>query len=191
MACDIVLSVLSSPAHVGAAFRVAAATSRVAPARTSSLLGPEEKTMPASVSKIGHIVLKVEDVDSAVSFYCGVLGLKEVARRDFGEGPMTFLSTGNSHHDVALVTANPPNSGPGSLHHFALKVGESLQDLRHVKQALAAEGIVVHMSLDHRVSQGIYISDPDGNLIELYVDADEKLWRHDPSLVANSDPLNL
>lgn len=59
---------------------------------------------------------------------------------------MAFLSTGNSHHDVTLVAANPPNSGPGSLHHFALKVGESLQDLRHVKQALAAEGIVVHMS---------------------------------------------
>ncbi len=51
--------------------------------------------MPASVSKIGHIVLKVEDLDSALAFYCGVLGLKEVARRDFGEGPMAFLSTGS------------------------------------------------------------------------------------------------
>ena len=147
--------------------------------------------MPASVSKIGHIVLKVEDLDSASAFYCGVLGLKEVARRDFGEGPMVFLSTGNSHHDIALVAANPPNSGPGSLHHFSLKVGDSLQDLRHVKQALAANSIAVHMCLDHQVSQGIYISDPDGNLIELYVDADERLWRHDPSLVANSAPLNL
>jgi len=147
--------------------------------------------MPASVSKIGHIVLKVEDLDSALAFYCGVLGLKEVARRDFGEGPMAFLSTGNSHHDIALVAANPPNSGPGSLHHFALKIGDSLQDLRQVRQALAGNGIVVHMSLDHRVSQGIYIPDPDGNLIELYVDADETLWRNDPSLVANSDPFNL
>jgi catechol 2,3-dioxygenase len=147
--------------------------------------------MSISVSKIGHIVLKVEDLDSASAFYCGVLGIKEVARRDFGEGPMAFLSTGNSHHDVALVAANPPNSAPGSLHHFALKVGDSPQDLRHVKGALAAKGIVVHMSLDHRVSQGIYISDPDGNLIELYVDADERLWRHDPSLVAHSTPLNL
>lgn len=91
--------------------------------------------MSMSVSKIGHIVLKVEDLDSASAFYCGVLGLKEVARRDFGEGPMAFLSTGNSHHDVALVAANPPNSAPGSLHHFALKVGDSPQDLRHVKGA--------------------------------------------------------
>jgi catechol 2,3-dioxygenase len=147
--------------------------------------------MPVSVSKIGHIVLKVEDLDSALAFYCGVLGLKEVARRDFGEGPMAFLSAGNSHHDIGLVAANPPNSGPGSLHHFALKVGDSLRNLRHVKQALVANGVLVHMSLDHRVSQGIYISDPDGNLIELYIDADETLWRHDPSLVANSDSLNL
>jgi catechol 2,3-dioxygenase len=147
--------------------------------------------MPVPVSKIGHIVLRVEDLDPALAFYCGILGFKEVARRDFGEGLMAFLSAGKSHHDIALVAANPPNSGPGSLHHFALKVGESLQDLRDVKQALAAKGIVVHMSLDHRVSQGIYISDPDGNLIELYVDADETVWRNDPSLVANSDPLKL
>jgi len=104
---------------------------------------------------------------------------------------MAFFSTGNSHHDIALVATNPPKSGRGSLHHFALKVGDSLQDLRNAKQALTDEGIVVHMFLDHRVSQGIYISDPDGNLIELYVDADEGLWRHDPSLVANSAPLNL
>ena len=89
--------------------------------------------MPASVSNIGHIVLKVADLESALAFYCGVLGLKEVARRDFGEGPMAFLSTGNSHHDIALVAANPPSSRPCPLHHFALKVGESLQDLRDVK----------------------------------------------------------
>ena len=77
--------------------------------------------MKTLVSKIGHIVLKVEDLDSALAFYCGVLGLSEVARRDFGEGPMAFLSTGNSHHDIALIAANPPNTGPSSLHHFALK----------------------------------------------------------------------
>lgn len=104
---------------------------------------------------------------------------------------MSFLSIGNSHHDIALVATNQPSSGPGSLHHFALKVGESLQDLRHVELALAAKGIVIHMSLDHRVSQGIYISDPDGNLIEFYADPDETLWRQDPSLVAISDPLDL
>jgi catechol 2,3-dioxygenase-like lactoylglutathione lyase family enzyme len=62
--------------------------------------------MPVPVSKIGHIVLRVEDLDPALAFYRGILGLKEIARRDFGEGPMVFLSTGNSHHDIALVAAH-------------------------------------------------------------------------------------
>ena len=148
--------------------------------------------VPVSVSKVGHIVLRVQDLDRAISFYRGVLGLSEVARHDFGEGPMAFLSTGNSHHDIALVETGPISAEPGlGLHHFALKVGDSIQELADVKQTLASEGVAVHMALDHRVSQGLYISDPDGNLIELYVDAAQELWRQDPSLVANSDPLTL
>jgi catechol 2,3-dioxygenase len=142
-----------------------------------------------SVSKVGHIVLRVDDLDRALAFYCGVLGLQEVARRDFGEGPMAFLSTGNAHHDIALVETDV--SSGSNLHHFALKVGESVQQLGEVRRALDEQGVAVHMSLDHRVSQGLYITDPDGNLIELYVDADEDIWRTDPSLVANSDPLRL
>jgi catechol 2,3-dioxygenase len=148
--------------------------------------------MPIAVSKVGHLVLRVRDLDRALEFYTSVLGLREVARRDFGEGPMVFLSTGNSHHDVALVEAGEAGVSAGNaLHHFALKVGSSIADLAAVRAALDAEGIPVHMALDHRVSQGVYISDPDGNLIELYVDASEQVWREDPSLVANSDPLTL
>jgi catechol 2,3-dioxygenase len=144
--------------------------------------------MSISVSGVGHLVLRVHDLADSLAFYEGVLGLREVARRDFGEGPMVFLSAGNTHHDLALVEVEGslPN---GSLHHFALKVGDSLSDLSRARSALETKGIGVHMVLDHRVSQGIYVSDPDGNLIELYVDAAEQLWREDPSLVANSDPL--
>ena len=144
--------------------------------------------MTIAVSKIGHLVLRVSDLRQSLTFY-EMLGLHEVARRDFGEGPMAFLSTGNAHHDLALVEANVPPGG--ALHHFALKVGDSLTDLADVRAALDAAGLTVHMALDHRVSQGLYISDPDGNLIELYVDAPQQTWRQDPSLVANSDPLTL
>ena len=148
--------------------------------------------MSISVSKVGHIVLRVRDLEKSLSFYCGVLGLKEVARRDFGQGPIAFLSTGNSHHDVALTeavdTCRPSQS---RLDHFALKVGDSQQELADAKRDLESHGAVVHVALDHRVSQGLYVSDPDGNLIELYVDADEALWRDDPSLVANAEPLTL
>lgn len=148
--------------------------------------------MPLSVLKVGHIVLRVRDLERSLSFYCGVLGLKDVARRDFGEGTMVFLSSGNSHHDIALVEAPSSASLHGDgMHHFALKVGDSLQELANAKRVLDDDGVAVHMALDHRVSQGLYVSDPDGNLIELYVDADEELWHDDPSLVANSDRLTL
>jgi catechol 2,3-dioxygenase len=144
--------------------------------------------MPIVFSKVGHLVLRVSDLRRSVAFY-EVLGLREVARRDFGEGPMAFLSTGNAHHDIALVETDATRGG--ALHHFALKVGDSLAALADVRAALDAAGLRVHMALDHRVSQGLYITDPDGNLIELYVDAPEHTWRENPSLVANSDPLSL
>ena len=146
--------------------------------------------MALRVEKVGHVVLRVNDLDRALAFYCDVLGLREVARRDFGEGPMAFLSTTNSHHDVALVEAGPVERG-AALHHFALKVGNSIDDLRAAKQHLEAHNCPVHMVLDHHVSQGAYVSDPDGNLIELYVDADPQVWRTDPREVANSDVLTL
>jgi catechol 2,3-dioxygenase len=145
-----------------------------------------------SASKVGHVVLRVSDLDRALSFYGGVLGFKQVARRDFGEGPMVFLSSGHSHHDLALVEVDTKPSNQGSsLRHLAIKVGDSLTELAEARDSLEAQSVGVHMSLDHRVSQGLYVSDPDGNLIELYVDADEEIWRQDPSQVANSDPLKL
>jgi catechol 2,3-dioxygenase len=147
--------------------------------------------MSITVSKVGHLVIRVRDLSRALAFYEGVLGLREVARRDFGEGPMVFLSTGNAHHDLALVEAQSPMERGAGLHHFALKVGDSLDDLADARDALTDAGVTVHMTLDHRVSQGVYITDPDGNMIELYVDGPEQTWRDDPALVANSDPLIL
>lgn len=147
--------------------------------------------MRFSVSKVGHIVLRVRDLDRALAFYTGVLGLHEVARRDFGEGPMAFLSTGNAHHDIALVEVGAAASQGVNLHHFALKVGDSLDELAAVKRELSEHSVTVHMALDHHVSQGLYVTDPDGNLIELYVDAPSEVWRADPASVANSDPLQV
>ena len=151
--------------------------------------------MSISVARVGHVVLKVESLDRALAFYCDVLGLNEVARRDFGEGMMVFLSTGTSHHDIALLEvgrrAAAGGDSNGGLHHVALKVGDSLAQLALAKQHVESHGTTVHVILDHRVSQGMYVSDPDGNLLELYVDADESVWRSDPSVVANSDPITL
>ena len=146
--------------------------------------------MAVKVQKVGHVVLRVESLPRSLDFYSSVLGLQEVARRDFGEGPMVFLTSGVTHHDLALVETGQ-RTGPGSLHHLAMKVGESLQALVDVKATVEAAGIPVRMALDHHVSQGLYVSDPDGNLIELYVEADPLIWQTDPGRVANSDPLAL
>ncbi len=89
---------------------------------------------------------------------------------------------------VSEAVASLPPYAAGS---FALKVGDSLADLADVRAALDTAGLTVHMALDYRVSQGLYISDPYGNRIELYVDAPQQTWREEPSSVANSDPLTL
>lgn len=144
------------------------------------------------ISRVGHVVLRVRDVEESLAFYGDALGLHEVGRGDFGEGLMVFLSTGDSHHDLALVQgeAAAPR-GPIGLHHFAFKIGDSLDELVAAKTDLEARGIVVHATFDFRVSKALILSDPDDNTVELYVDMHPEEWRADPSAVANAAPLSL
>jgi catechol-2,3-dioxygenase len=147
---------------------------------------------PIEVERVGHIMLHVRSITRSLGFYRDVLGLVEVARKDLGQGEMSFLSTGSSHHDIALVETGKDRTDAGrGLHHVGLKIGDVLEDLVRARQALEAHGVTVHAVQDHKVSRGIYVSDPDGHLIELYVDAAEAVWRANPSLVATSEPLLL
>src|SRR5437667_309607 len=131
--------------------------------------------MPIRVRNVGHVVLKVRDIERSARFYRDVLGLKEVARGNFGR-PMAFFSTGENHHDVAVleVGADAPLSQPGEvgLYHVALRIGTTLDELRAAKAHLEAHGYTGLRLSDHRVSQSIYLDDPDGNGVELFVDAD-------------------
>ena len=132
--------------------------------------------MAITVKGVGHVVLKVREIEPALRFYRDVLGLAEVARADFGSGPMVFLSTGEHHHDIALLEVGPdarrPEPGDVGLFHVALKIGEDLETLRAARDHLTARGVRIGWIAEHRVSQSIYVADPDGNTIELYVDAD-------------------
>ena len=144
------------------------------------------------VERLGHAVLKVRDVSRAEDFYHGVLGLPVAARMELGGG-MTFFTLGN-HHDFAVVGVGPdgpdaPAESPG-LFHVAFKVGESLDDLRAVKKELEAAGVPIEMVADHTVSQSIYVRDPDGNGVELYIDTSD-VWKTDPQAVATIAPLDL
>jgi catechol-2,3-dioxygenase len=141
--------------------------------------------MPINISKMGHAVLSVTDLERSLCFYRDALGLSEVARRDFDGEEWVFLSAGNSHHDLALVEASP------KLHHLAFNISGSLPELAETNASLVAAGIDVHATLDFRVSQALFVSDPDGNLIELYVDTPGEPWRAEPTLVANAAPLDL
>lgn len=152
-------------------------------------------TTGIKVEGVGHVVLKVSDVEQSLGFYRDALGLIEVARMDLGGAPMVFLSTGSNHHDVALLEVGPdarrPEGGDIGLFHVALKIGDGLDALRAAKAHLETCGVPIGMIADHRVSQSIYLSDPDGNQVELFVDDDPAIWREDPSRVAGIAPLTL
>jgi imidazolonepropionase-like amidohydrolase len=98
--------------------------------------------MAVKVRGVGHLVLRVRELDRSLAFYVDLLGLEEVARRDFGEGPMVFLSGGATHHDLALVEVGS-TPGPGSLHHLALKVGDGVDELAAAKRSLIDAGAAV------------------------------------------------
>jgi len=145
------------------------------------------------IQSLGHVVLKVTDLERAERFYTGVLGMSVCARFDEQGMKMTFFSLGNNHHDLALFEVPATEAGgaepPGGLHHVAFCLGKSLDRLVDAKRQLEAAGIEVDPT-DHDVTKSLYFSDPDGNLIEVYVDVDDG-WRHDPQRIATVKPLAL
>jgi len=151
--------------------------------------------MAIVVKCVGHVVLKVSDLGQALAFYCDALGLREVARGDFGDGTMVFLSTGRNHHDIGLVEVGHAGHRPGAndigLYHVALKIGDSLDELRTARAHLTEVGVAIQWVADHCVSQSIYVADPDGNNVELFVDASPDIWRRDPAAVAQAVDLDL
>jgi catechol 2,3-dioxygenase len=149
--------------------------------------------MTIHVERVGHVVLNVRDLDRAVSFYGGVLGLREVGRL---RGNMAFFSaTGTNHHDIAVQAMGPdaplPRDNTVGLAHVAFKIGDSLDRLRAARAHLEAAGVAIEDVQDHVVSQSIYFRDPDRNLLELYVDADPRIWRENPAAVATALPFEL
>lgn len=142
------------------------------------------------VQALGHVVLKVRSRERAEQFYHGLLGIPVATR--WVENGMTFFTLGN-HHDFAIVEVGdaapqPEPAAPG-LAHVAFKVGDSLDDLREWAAMLDSAGVPQRRT-DHTVSQSLYILDPDGNVVELYVDTSD-VWKEDPAKVAMIAPLEL
>lgn len=142
--------------------------------------GIEPELTPRPVhpgTRIGHVHLKVADLDRALGFYCGVLGFELMQR--YG-AQAAFVSAGGYHHHIGLNTwqskgGKPPPAGSTGLFHVAI-LYPTRAALADALRRLIAAGIPLEGASDHGVSEALYLSDPDGNGIELYVDRDEKDW---------------
>ncbi|CAN5693030.1 VOC family protein [soil metagenome] len=143
------------------------------------------------IQNLGHVVLRVRSRARSEAFYHGVLGLPVAARSD--KLRMTFFSLGGTHHDLAIAElgedAPLAARNQTGLAHVAFKIGDSLDALKQAKADLDAAGIE-STAADHVVSKSLYLSDPDGNRIELYVDQSD-VWKQEPDKVASYEPLTL
>jgi len=137
------------------------------------------------VKELGHIVLYVRDVEVSRRFYGDVLGWKEVGAVP---GQMAMFSSGRTHHELLLIEvgehATPiPEGRRVGMYHFGLKIGETDEELRTALRELVDAGANVVGTADHAVTHSLYITDPDGNEIELYIDVQPEVWREDPQAV--------
>ncbi|GJE29059.1 VOC family protein [Methylobacterium organophilum] len=131
-------------------------------------------------TRIGHVHLKVADLERALGFYCGVLGFTLMQR--YGS-QAAFVSAGGYHHHIGLNTwesadGPPPAPGTTGLYHVAI-LYPSRAALADALRRLDAAGIPLDGASDHGVSEALYLRDPDGNGVELYRDRPEPEWPRD------------
>jgi catechol 2,3-dioxygenase len=129
---------------------------------------------------IGHVHLKVSDIDRALDFYCGVLGFEPQGR--LGD-KMAFVSAGGYHHHIGLNTLEsasgpPPPPGTTGLYHVAIRY-PTRRALADAVARLRDGGVAIDGASDHGVSEAIYLRDPDQNGIELYWDRPQEVWPRD------------
>ena len=141
--------------------------------------------------RIGHVVLKVRDLDRSIEFYRGVLGFQVVGQMS---NVMTFLTaTGENHHDIALLRvgeqAPAPLPAAVGLYHVAVQLAD--MDALRVAHVLLTEQGLLKGAVDHGVSRSVYTADPDGNEIELYCDAPRAEWEGRVDEVMTVRPLRL
>lgn len=145
-------------------------------------------------TRIGHVHLKVADLDRALAFYRDVLGF-EVTQR-YGR-QAAFLSAGGYHHHIGLNTweskgGAAPAPGTTGLYHLAI-VYPTRAELADALRRLMAAGIKLEGASDHGVSEALYLRDPDGNGVELYWDRPKEQWPHDAdgNLAMGTEALDL
>ena len=143
---------------------------------------------------IGHVHLKVADLERALAFYCGVLGFELMQRMG---SSAAFISAGGYHHHIGLNTweslgGSPPPPGTTGLYHFAILYSTRALLADALRRVLAA-GVELEGASDHGVSEAIYLRDPESNGVELYWDRPRKQWPRasDGGIAMFTRPLDL
>jgi catechol 2,3-dioxygenase len=165
---------------------------------TDATLAPLEPSLsPRPIDpgvRVGHVHLKVADLDRALAFYCGVLGFELMQR--YGR-QAAFLSAGGYHHHLGLNTwesrgGSPPPAGTTGLYHVAF-LYPTRAALADALRRLLEAGIPLEGASDHGVSEALYLHDPDGNGVELYWDRRQAEWPRTPDghLAMDTRPLDL
>jgi catechol 2,3-dioxygenase len=153
------------------------------------------------IKELGHVVLYVRDVTRSADFYRNVLGWRQIMPKDGDEGggwPVAAFNapSGRTHHELLLIevgqdaAAQPAGKRVG-LYHFGLKIGTSDDELRSARDTLVATGTPILGMSDHTATHSIYIADPDGNEIELYIDVPGVDWEDPAAMGSAVRPLHL
>jgi catechol-2,3-dioxygenase len=148
------------------------------------------------VHELGHIVLYVSDLERSRRFYADVLGWHQIEAPGVGF-PAAMFTSGRTHHELLLIEVGPqaqpiPRGRRVGMYHFGLKIGTTDDELRDALAVLHEHGVTVVGATDHGVTHSLYITDPDGNEIELYIDVQPERWRESEDAVfAATRPLRL
>lgn len=141
---------------------------------------PLQEGTIAPGTRIGHVHLKVADLDRALQFYCGVLGFALMQKMG---SQAAFISAGGYHHHIGLNTweshgGEPPAAGTTGLYHLAI-LYPTRADLADALRRVVEAGIHLDGAADHGVSEALYLRDPDDNGVELYRDRPQSEWPFD------------
>lgn len=132
------------------------------------------------IQSLGHVVLKVQNIERSEAFYSQILGIPVISRISHPV-PMTFFSLGN-HHDLAIIAvgehAPTPDPTATGLAHIAFKIGDSREEFCSMTTDLAAAGVPILYVADRAFTKSGHLLDPDGNEVELYIDTSDA-WKSD------------
>ena len=155
------------------------------------------------IRELGHVVLYVRDIERSVEFYRDVLGWRQILPAPGKNGELARMPvaafnapSGRTHHELLLIevgedAAALPEGRRVGLYHFGLKIGTTDDELREALEVLKASGTKILGASDHTATHSLYIADPDGNEIELYVDVPGVDWESPEAMGSPVKPLHL